>query len=166
MTDDEKYFFDLNGYLVLRDVVDADTIRRCNEAIDHHDDQIEVHERRFEGESKALTSHIRQRWSDEMVAWKRPYCEPFRQLMVHPRLKPYLNELMGAYQMATQPRLIMMDKGLRWSLPARRPTRSAVLFADLSLEIRQDLQQSDPRGVSAGRRRPRRRRLGRDPQRP
>ncbi len=37
MTDDEKHFFDLNGYLVLRDVVDPDTIRRCNEAIDHYD---------------------------------------------------------------------------------------------------------------------------------
>ena len=102
MTDDEKYFFDLNGYLVLRDVVDPDTIRRCNEAIDHYDDQIEVHERRFEGESKALTSDIRQRWSDEMVAWERPYCEPFRQLMVHPRLKPYLREIIGDYHMATR----------------------------------------------------------------
>ena len=72
MTDDEKYFFDLNGYLILRDVVDPDTIRRCNEAIDHYDDQIEVHERRFEGESKALTSDVRQRWSDDMVACERP----------------------------------------------------------------------------------------------
>ena len=111
MTDDEKYFFDLNGYLVLRDVVDPDTIRRCNEAIDHYDDQIEVHERRFEGESKALASDVRQRWSDEMVAWERPYCEPFRQLMVHPRLKPYLREIIGDYHMATRPRLIVMDKG-------------------------------------------------------
>ena len=111
MTDDEKYFFDLNGYLILRDVVDPDTIRRCNEAIDHYDDQIEVHERRFEGESKALTSDIRQRWSDEMVAWERPYCEPFRQLMVHPRLKPYLREIIGDYHMATRPRLIVMDQG-------------------------------------------------------
>ena len=38
----EKYFFDLNGYLVLRDLIDADTLRRCHEAIDHFDDQIEV----------------------------------------------------------------------------------------------------------------------------
>ena len=50
MTDDERYFFDLNGYLVLRDLIDADTLRRCHAAIDHFDDQIEVHERRFEGE--------------------------------------------------------------------------------------------------------------------
>ena len=42
MTDDEKYFFDLNGYLVLRDVVDPDTIRRCNRGPSiNYDDQIE-----------------------------------------------------------------------------------------------------------------------------
>lgn len=111
MTDDEKYFFDLNGYLVLRDVVDADTIRRCNEAIDRHEAQIETAERRFEGDSKALTSDVRQRWSEEMVAWERPYCEPFRELMVHPHLKPYLAEVMGAYHMISRPRLVMMDKG-------------------------------------------------------
>jgi hypothetical protein len=28
MTDDEKYFFDLQGYLVLRDVIDPDMVRR------------------------------------------------------------------------------------------------------------------------------------------
>ncbi len=111
MTDDEKYFFDLNGYMILRDIIDADTIRRCNEAIDHYDHQIKIHTRRFEGESTALTSTIRQRWSEEMVGWERPYCEPFRQLMVHAALKPYLNTLIGAYHMATPPRLVMMDKG-------------------------------------------------------
>ena len=111
MTDDEKYFFDLNGYLVLRDLIDADTLRRCHAAIDHYDDQIEVNERRLEGDSKALASDVRQRWSDDMVTWERPYCEPFRQLMIHPRLKPYLHELMGAYHMIARPRLVLMDKG-------------------------------------------------------
>jgi len=111
MTDDEKYFFDLNGYLVLRDLIDADTLRRCHVAIDHYDDQIEVNERRLEGDSKALASDVRQRWSEDLVTWERPYCEPFRQLMIHPRLKPYLHELMGAYHMISRPRLVLMDKG-------------------------------------------------------
>ena len=112
MTDDEKYLFDLSGYLVLRGVVDADTITRCNDAIDHHLDQIEEHERRFEGDSKALTSEIRQKWCDEMVAWERPYCEPFRELMARPTLKPYLEEVLGSgYRMSCTPRLIIMDRG-------------------------------------------------------
>ena len=36
MTDDEKYFFDLQGYLVFRDVVDPELVARCNRAIDHN----------------------------------------------------------------------------------------------------------------------------------
>ena len=77
MTDDEKYFFDLNGYLVLRDVVDPDTIRRCNEAIDHYDD-------RSKSTSAASKASLKpwpatsgnagaMRWSLGTT-----YCEPFR----------------------------------------------------------------------------------------
>ena len=62
MTDDEKYFFDLTGHLVLRDVVDPETILRANQAIDHHFRAIEEHGRRFEGDSQTLTSEIIQKW--------------------------------------------------------------------------------------------------------
>ena len=48
MNDDEKYLFDLNGHLILRDVVDPDIIRRCNEAVDEHDDKLPAAERVFE----------------------------------------------------------------------------------------------------------------------
>ena len=60
MTEEERYPFDLKGFLVLRDVVDADTIARANLAIDHHLDDIEEHEHRFEGDSKPLASEVRQ----------------------------------------------------------------------------------------------------------
>ena len=112
MTEEEKYLFDLKGFLVLRDVVDADTIARANSAIDHHFDQIETHERQFEGTSQALTSDVRQKWCDEMIAWEKPHCEPFRELMVQPAIKPYLSELLGSgYRMSGPPRLIIMDQG-------------------------------------------------------
>ena len=112
MTEDEKYFFDLNGYLILRDVVDPELVARCNAAIDHHDDQIETAERRFEESFEALTSPVRQRWSDDMIRWKKPWREGFLELLVHPRLKPYLTELLGSgYRMAYLPRLLMMDTG-------------------------------------------------------
>ena len=112
MTDDEKYFFDLTGYLVLRDAVDPDIIARANRAIDHHFNELEEHERRFEGDSKALTSEVRQKWCDEMIAWEKPHCEPFRELMVQPAVKPYLAELLGpGYRTSGPPRLIVMDPG-------------------------------------------------------
>jgi hypothetical protein len=112
MTEEEKYLFDLKGFLVLRDVVDADTIARANSAIDSHFDQIETHERQFEGGSQALASEVRQKWCDEMVTWGKPHGEPFRELMVQPLIKPYLAELLGSgYRIARQPRLIIMDRG-------------------------------------------------------
>ena len=111
INDDEKYLFDLNGYLILRDVVDPDLVARCNAAIDHHDDQIQPHEREFEGTSTALTSPVRQRWSDEMLNWGKPWREGFLDLLLLPALKPYLSEILGQYRMAHPPRLLMMDTG-------------------------------------------------------
>ena len=35
MTDDELYLFDLNGYIVVEGVLSIDEVARCNEAIDH-----------------------------------------------------------------------------------------------------------------------------------
>jgi ectoine hydroxylase-related dioxygenase (phytanoyl-CoA dioxygenase family) len=112
MNDDEKYFFDLQGYLVLRDVVDLELIARCNHAIDHNTHHLETPERRFEGESKALTSAVRQQWHHGLIDWEPPWCDPFRELMVQPRLKPYLAELLGGgYRLANVPALIAMEKG-------------------------------------------------------
>ena len=111
MNDDEKYLFDLNGYLILRDVVDPDIIRRCNEAVDEHDDQIPAAERVFEGEAKALASDIRQRWTDDMLEWGKPWREGFLDLLTLPSLAPYLSEILGSYRMAHPPRLLMMDPG-------------------------------------------------------
>ena len=112
MNEDEKYLFDLNGYLILRDVVDPELVASCNAAIDHHDDQIETAEREFEGSSKVLASPVRQRWSDDMIRWNKPWREGFLALLMHPRLEPYLTEFLGSgYRMAYLPRLIMMDPG-------------------------------------------------------
>lgn len=63
MNDDERYFFDLQGYAVLRGVLAPEQVAACNAAIDRHADQLVPHPRRFEGESRALTSQVRQKWA-------------------------------------------------------------------------------------------------------
>lgn len=88
MNEDEKHFFDLQGFLVLREVLSAGTVRRCNEAIDHHAHLLQPHGRQFEGDSITLASDVRQHWLDGMLGWQRPWCEPFRELFVEPRLRP------------------------------------------------------------------------------
>ena len=112
MNDDEKYIFDLNGYLLLRDVMSSDLVARCNVAIDHHADQLAPPERQFEGDSKALASDVRQHWMNGMLTWDPPWCEPFRELLVQPRIKPYLSEILGGgYRINEGPDLVTMEKG-------------------------------------------------------
>ena len=41
MNEEEKYLFDINGYIVVRDVLTADEISAANAAIDHHADRIQ-----------------------------------------------------------------------------------------------------------------------------
>ena len=39
-----------------------------------------------------------------MLSWDPPHCEPFRELLVHPRLKPVLEEILGLnYRMDHSP---------------------------------------------------------------
>ena len=40
MNEDEKYFFDLSGYIVVRNVLSVEDIALANEAIDRRADQI------------------------------------------------------------------------------------------------------------------------------
>ena len=72
MTEEEKYFFDLNGFLILRDVVSPELVARCNEAVDRHDDQIKPAAREFEGDFDSLRTPVRQRWNDDMLSWDKP----------------------------------------------------------------------------------------------
>ena len=56
MNEDEKYLFDINGYIVVRDALSKEDIALCNEAIDRHSDQIRERtgELTLAGSSKAL----------------------------------------------------------------------------------------------------------------
>ena len=112
VNDDEKYIFDLNGYLVLREVMSPDQVARCNRAIDHHADQLEPHERRLEGDSQVLASEVRQHWMSGMLTWDAPWCEPFRELLVHPRVSSCLTEILGSgWRINVGPDLVTMETG-------------------------------------------------------
>ena len=112
LTDEEKYFFDLLGFAILRDVLPAEQVARCNEAIDEHAHLLAPHERRLEGDSRTLTSPVRQHWMSGLLGWERPWCEPFRDLLVHPRIDPYLKELQGdGYRINQGPEIVTMKKG-------------------------------------------------------
>lgn len=80
---DEKefYFWELNGYLILKGVMDEEWLEKANEAIDKFEDQIVVQEELARG-SKSLAGTGRP-VLDGLLELPEPYCEPFRKMVAH-----------------------------------------------------------------------------------
>ncbi|MCS5609304.1 MAG: hypothetical protein NZ961_02760 [Candidatus Poribacteria bacterium] len=59
MNADERYLFDLMGYVIIPDVLTAEEVKQCNQAIDHHIGQLREMPNSLAGGSEALagTSH-------------------------------------------------------------------------------------------------------------
>ena len=114
MNDDEKYLFDLNGYLIIQNVLTSEEIALANEAIDRHQDQgrIRPREQTLDGDSPALRGEKGRGELGGMLHWEEPWCTPFRDMLVHPRIVPYLNEMLGpGFRMDHQMSLLSMEKG-------------------------------------------------------
>jgi ectoine hydroxylase-related dioxygenase (phytanoyl-CoA dioxygenase family) len=80
LTDEERYLFDLQGYLVVPDALDPAQLAELNRLVD----------RRIEREVPAEQA-IRFDWPETMLALGRP----FRELIDNPRILPYLHEWIG-----------------------------------------------------------------------
>ncbi len=97
MNEYEKYFFDLSGYLVVEDVLTPEEVATCNQAIDHETSRIVERpaDISLAGGSKALVGKRGRGELGGMLTWPRPWCQPFRDLLAHLRVLPYLQELLG-----------------------------------------------------------------------
>ena len=78
MNEDEKYFFDLNGYIVVRNVLSAEDIALANEAIDRHADQIRerIGELSLSAGSKALEGSTGRGDLGGALLWPDPHGPP------------------------------------------------------------------------------------------
>jgi hypothetical protein len=76
MTPEEKFIFDLEGYIVIENVLTPHEVTELNDLIDH---KFKAYPHDEEGREKSLLS-----WGDPLV-----------NLMDHPRILPYLIELLG-----------------------------------------------------------------------
>ena len=114
MNDDEKYLFDLNGYLVIEGVLTREEIDISNQAIDRYSEKMRIRSReeRLDGNSDMLRgTHGRGEFGG-LLELESPWCDPFRKMLVHPKIVPYLNEILGkGFRMDHQMFLISMDKG-------------------------------------------------------
>ena len=114
MNDTEKYLFDLDGYIVVEGVLSAAEVARCNEAIDRHADGIVERsgELSLSGDSTTLKGTTGCGDLGGLLGWDKPWCEPFREMLAHPRVVPYLNTIVGSgYRLDHNAGLISMRKG-------------------------------------------------------
>lgn len=105
MTDRERYLFDLQGYLVIEDVLDPDELDKLNRGLDRYDLWNEAAEQ--EG--------FFDRWrNDDHQISAGPlhrFAGPFRQLVGHPRIVPYLAEFLGNQFRYDHGHAMLMKKG-------------------------------------------------------
>lgn len=83
MSNEENYAFDVAGYLHVPGVLNKDEVARLNAAID------------AVGETEG------------MLGWEKPHRELFRDLLVHPQLVWYLNQIIGhGFRLDQAPRVL------------------------------------------------------------
>ena len=114
MNEDEKYLFDLNGYLVIENVLTAEELAQANQVIDRHlnTGRIRPKEQSLAGNSQTLTGDHGRGELSGLLNWEEPDCHPFRNMLVHPCIVPYLNVILGkGFRMDHQMFLLYMDKG-------------------------------------------------------
>jgi len=117
LTDAEKFYFDLNGFIIVRGVLTAEEVSAANAAVDAH--AAEIKERvdpalRNTRTGTPLSGDGKSGRQDlcGMLAWPRPHCDPFRSFLAHPKLIPYLSAFCGdGYRMDHLPFVILQRRG-------------------------------------------------------
>jgi ectoine hydroxylase-related dioxygenase (phytanoyl-CoA dioxygenase family) len=96
LNDDQKYFFDINGYLVIEDALARDEVHVLNEAIDENANRIRIREgdALLSGGSSELKGRQGRGDLNGMLTWPQPWCQPFRDLLAHPSIVPPLVEIL------------------------------------------------------------------------
>ena len=111
MNDAEKYLFDAHGYLVIENALSTEEVAAANAAVDAHADDIRVRPNDLARGGEALAGETGRGDLTGVLTWERPHCDVFRSMMAHPRLAPYLEELLGPGFRLEAIGIITMDQG-------------------------------------------------------
>lgn len=112
ITEDETYYFDLRGYLIVRGALTSEEVANGNEAIDRHAADISENQSKLAGGSKALAGSAGRLELWGMLGWPEPDRTLFRRMLIHPVVVSRLNALCGPrFRLDHGPLLIGADKG-------------------------------------------------------
>ncbi len=117
MTEDERYLFDLNGYIIIRGVLTPEEVATANAAIDKH--QAAMIER--SENNPALRNAVKgtafygngtgRKDLGGVLEWGED-SQVFKKILAHPRLVPLFHGILGkGYRMDHLPFVIAQDQG-------------------------------------------------------
>lgn len=115
MSEDERYLFDLNGYLIVRAVLSKDEVAEANRAIDNHAHEMversdgplrnAVQGTNFFGEGPGRMD------LGQVLEWGEE-SRVFKSILAHPRLLPLFHGVLGkGYRMDHLPLVLAQNKG-------------------------------------------------------
>ena len=111
MTDQELFLFDLRGYVVIENVLTPQEVSAGNAAVDQHLDLVRKREPGLaQGGEHLVAATGRGELRQNPLSFERPWCEPFRRMLIHPKIIDVFNEVLGAgFRLDHGPSLIQMD---------------------------------------------------------
>jgi len=115
MSEAERYLFDLNGYIIIRNVLSAEEVAEANYAIDKHQEAM------IERKEDALRNTVKgtkfsgtgtgRKDLGGVLEWGED-SKIFKKILAHPRLVPIFHGILGkGYRMDHLPFVIAQDKG-------------------------------------------------------
>lgn len=116
MSEAERYLFDLNGFLIVRNVLSPEEIAACHAAIDKHMDEAVAREdpslrNAVEGSPMYGTGPPRLDLGG-IFEWGDVESKVFKSILAHPRLVPLFHGLLGkGYRLDHIPFVLMNNKG-------------------------------------------------------
>src|SRR5260221_1422610 len=111
MNDREKFLFDLEGFLVIRDFLTKEEVNALNAAIDANMDKKGEDGNSYTGNSKPLVGTHKRGFFSGMLTWPKPWCKPYRDIIAHPKAIPYLNTIHGrGWRLDHEPFILTADK--------------------------------------------------------
>ena len=126
MSEREKFLFDLQGFLHVKEFLTALEVEALNEAVDAN--VVPAEEYDWTGPSQysgGMDGAYNIRTASGMFTWEQPWCQPFRDLIAHVKLIPYMNSLFGrGWRVEGDPGLIMARKGAAVMVSTATPADS------------------------------------------
>lgn len=100
MTTKERYYWDVTGHLVVREVLSPEELDAVNAALNYVIDAGIVHqsEANHGAADSAFLRGAGPRWAHgtNLLTLPKPHCEPIRNLLAHPVIVQYLKVMCGA----------------------------------------------------------------------